>query len=403
MTYKSVDVIKSMPESQVSTYISELVEEGWQLGDITAIIEELRKAPLTEIHLSEYCITYILAYLREHYEEIESYHVCTTQFCTCESLYVFTWSYKENAHPTKYVFIESQQELRITNTLMMIEAGITDNTFTIEELSGYDAYHNHKDYLLYITNMEPGDLLPNIPKEVMQEQDNTARFSSAIWYEAIQQKEITLAGCGGIGSYVAFLLSRMCPKQIILYDDDKVETVNMAGQLFSSNDLGKYKVDALSIMMHYYSLYYAHLAKRERFVEDSQPTDIMICGFDSMSARENYYRVWLNHVLDKPVEERKHCLFIDGRLAAEEFQVFCLTGDNVDNQVIYENKFLFSDEEADETICSYKQTTYMANMIGSVIVNLFTNFVANELIDHLRELPFLTYYNGESMTFKTAY
>jgi hypothetical protein len=68
----------------------------------------------------------------------------------------------------------------------------------------------------------------------------------------------------------------------------------------------------------------------------------------------------------------------------------------------YENEFLFSDEEAEETICSYKQTTFMANMIGSVIVNLFVNFVANEYCEELikRDLPFYTEYSASSMYFK---
>jgi len=35
---------------------------------------------------------------------------------------------------------------------------------------------------------------------------STSRFSSAVWYNKVQEKIITLAGLGGIGSYVAFLV-----------------------------------------------------------------------------------------------------------------------------------------------------------------------------------------------------
>ena len=82
-------------------------------------------------------------------------------------------------------------------------------------------------------------------------------------------------------------------------------------------------------------------------------------------------------------------------------QVFCIQGDDSYNIGNYSENFLFSDEEADATICSYKQTTFMANMIGSIIVNLFTNFVANEIVEGLRDLPFMTSYEAESMMFKT--
>ena len=231
--------------------------------------------------------------------------------------------------------------------------------------------------------------------------DNTARFSGATWFEEIQKKVIVLAGLGGIGSYVCFLLARMQPTAIYLYDDDIVEAVNMSGQLYGSTDINLYKVNAISNMVANYANFYNEFAIKERFVETSEPSDIMICGLDNMVARKTFFEKWREHVSLQPIEHRSHCLFIDGRLAAEYFQVLCITGDNWQNQDRYAQEYLFVDEEADETVCSYKQTTYMANMIGSVIVNVFTNFVANEVAHApIRELPFLTTYDGNSMQFK---
>lgn len=230
----------------------------------------------------------------------------------------------------------------------------------------------------------------------------TSRFSSAIWYERIKSKTVLLAGVGGIGSYVGFLLARMRVATIFLYDPDIVETANMSGQLYSASDVGMYKVDALSRMVGNYANYYSALAVSERFTEDTESSDIMICGFDNMAARKLYFNKWKSHVLNKPESERNECLFIDGRLAAEEFQVLCLRGDDTYNINRYETEYLFSDIDADETICSYKQTTFMANMIASVMVNLFVNFVANQcepLIE--RDLPFYTNYSAETMFFKT--
>ena len=230
----------------------------------------------------------------------------------------------------------------------------------------------------------------------------TSRFSSAIWYENIQKKTVILAGVGGIGSYVGFLLARMKPASMFIYDDDIVETVNMSGQLYGQSDLGRTKVSALAEMIRNYAGYSSVFAISERFTNESEASDIMICGFDNMAARRLFFNKWVNHVQSKPEEERKNCLFIDGRLAAEEFQVLCIKGDDEYNINRYNNEFLFSDAEADETICSYKQTTFCANMIASYMVNLFVNFCANQcepLID--RDLPFLTTYNAETMYLKT--
>lgn len=228
----------------------------------------------------------------------------------------------------------------------------------------------------------------------------TSRFSSAIWYENIQKKTVILAGIGGIGSWAALLLARLKPASMFIYDNDTVEAVNMSGQLYGQSDLGRPKVSALAGMIRNYANYGSVFAISERFTEESEASDIMICGFDNMAARKLFFNKWLSHVQSKPEEERKNCLFIDGRLDAEMFQIFCIRGDDNYNIDRYEGEFLFSDAEADETICSYKQTTFCANMIASYMVNLFVNFCANE-VGAYRDLPFLTTYNAETMYLKT--
>lgn len=232
--------------------------------------------------------------------------------------------------------------------------------------------------------------------------ETTSRFSDAIWYNKIQEKIITLAGLGGIGSYVAFLLARMKPCAIYLYDDDEVEAANMSGQLYGKTDVGHKKVDSMASMVKNYADYGSTFCMAEKFTEDSEASDIMICGFDNMKARYTFYHKWLQHVCQKRPEGQKNCLFIDGRLAAESMQVFCITGDDNYSQKRYTDKWLFADSQADATMCSYKQTTFCANLIGSLMTNLFVNFCANECNPLIpRDLPFLTSYEAETLYFKT--
>ena len=236
----------------------------------------------------------------------------------------------------------------------------------------------------------------------IEEDDSTSRFSGAIWYDAIQHKVITLAGLGGIGSYVGFLLSRMHPQHLYMYDDDKVEATNLSGQLYGNNDINVFKVAALGNMIINYSDFRGMTRYPIRFSEDNNATDIMICGFDNMEARKTFYTQWKVRVNTKDTtEEKSKCLFIDGRLAAEEFQVLTITGDNEAAMRKYEKDFLFSDAQADATLCSYKQTTFCANMIASYMVNNFVNFVANECNPLIpRVVPFYVYYNAETMYLK---
>lgn len=232
--------------------------------------------------------------------------------------------------------------------------------------------------------------------------ESTTRFSGAEWFNEIQKARIIVAGIGGIGSNVAFQLARMIPANLTLYDDDTVEMVNMAGQLFSSKDIGEAKVNAIANMIYNYTSMRQVFTIKDKFTSDKEAGDIMICGFDNMRARATFFSSWIGHLKDKTEEERKKCLYLDGRLSIDTLQILCITGDDHYNIDRYKKEFLFSDSMADATVCSMKQTTYLACMIGSLMVNLFTNFIANSLNPIIPyDLPFFTEYDAQNMLFKT--
>ena len=232
--------------------------------------------------------------------------------------------------------------------------------------------------------------------------ESTSRFSGTEWFNEIQKQSVIIAGIGGIGSNLAFQLSRMNPRSLVMYDDDMVEVANMSGQLYAKDDIGKHKVTAISEMIQKYTNTQNIYAIAEKFTDETEAGNIMMCGFDSMAARRAFFASWCNHMVNMEDEERKKCLFIDGRLSIDTLQVFCFTGDDNANILRYQNEYLFNDDEADETICSMKQTTYLACMIGSIMVNLFTNFVANTLDPIIPyDMPFFTEYDAQNMIFKT--
>ena len=162
----------------------------------------------------------------------------------------------------------------------------------------------------------------------------------------------------------------------------------------------RFKTSSIVDIIRKFSTFYSAVGRCERFtLEDGLFCPIMICGFDNMQARKDFYHVWKSKIDDS---NRERCLFLDGRLSAEEFQIFCIRGTDEYRMKEYEYKWLFSDAEAEETVCSYKQTSHCACMIASMMVNLFTNFIANmcePLVE--RDLPFLTYYDATTMYLKT--
>lgn len=239
-----------------------------------------------------------------------------------------------------------------------------------------------------------------IPSIAEEAHDETARFSGAEWFNKIQEKVIIVGGAGGISSNTIFQLTRVHPKSLYIFDDDTVEEVNLAGQMFNNDSVGKKKVDAIANIVKDFCRYESVFAMPEKYTEDSFTADIMICGFDNMKARKVFFNNWCKHVNEQ--KDKSNCLFIDARLSFDTLQVFTITGDDEFNKTRYEKEFLFSDEEADETICSLKQTTFMACMIASFIVNNVVNFCANELTPMIKQLPFFIEYDSNLMYLKES-
>ena len=245
------------------------------------------------------------------------------------------------------------------------------------------------------------NIIPPISESV-NTAESTVRFSGASWFEAAKGVSATIAGVGGIGSWTSLLLSRISKTvRINLYDDDNVEVVNLAGQMFSSNQVGLRKVYAAQEVIRYFSGSYCNAAPYRIASTTSIYDNIVICGFDNMEARKVLYHLWKARAKSFPVAEQGDFLFIDGRMNAEEFQIFSIIGDDDYNMKRYEEEFLFSDAEVAPAVCSYKQTTYCASMIASFMINSLVNFLSNQNLENMpRQVPFYINYDAQLMHLK---
>lgn len=226
--------------------------------------------------------------------------------------------------------------------------------------------------------------------------DSTARFSSAEWFDIIHDTSVIIGGAGGISSWLAILLARTNVSSLCLYDNDRVETVNLAGQFFRVRDVGKYKVVAVTDILREMSGFYGCSYYKELYTPHSEISPIMMCGFDNMEARKVFFNNWKRNLLN---EDKSKCLLLDGRLSAECLQVYCIQGDDETSVKYYRDHCLFSDKDADPTVCSYKQTSFMANMIAGTMVNLFVNWCANRA-GGFRPVPFFIEYDAVTMQYK---
>lgn len=248
------------------------------------------------------------------------------------------------------------------------------------------------------------ETIPENSTTSLEFKDSTQRFSGAPWFQQAKKTQITVVGAGGIGSHTVFMLSRLQPNHIYLYDGDNVEAVNMAGQFYNKYSIGLKKSYATANLVEQFSDYKSITACSFNIEPNYNipETLVTICGLDNMAARKLIFKKWQD--LNKFSNENR--LFIDGRLAAEELQIYAVTSDDDYSMAQYQEKYLFDDKNADSTLCSYKQTSYCASMIGSLITNIVVNYLTNiaENQDNplmKRPVPFYTYYDASLMYFKT--
>ena len=242
---------------------------------------------------------------------------------------------------------------------------------------------------------EPVEELPAVQEEASGADVpiQYSRFKGADWFTIAREQEVILAGLGGIGSWTSIFLSRLGLKELILFDSDVFESHNMSGQAVTRDDIGKNKAAAAADKALAYSNYETAVFNSFYRKEDNPiTTKVMICGFDNMKARKEYYEMWKQ---DINAECPQDYLFIDGRLTAELFQVFVIKGNDKYAQREYETNWLFGDDIADETDCTFKQTTHLAAMIASFIVNHFVNWCSSfSETNFPRRIPWFTEYNS---------
>jgi molybdopterin/thiamine biosynthesis adenylyltransferase len=208
---------------------------------------------------------------------------------------------------------------------------------------------------------------------------NLDRLKDAPWLKTDKETPtVIIGGAGGIGTWLTLLLVR-AGFATYVYDFDTVEHHNMGGQLFKKSDLSKYKVDALKATVQEFTEDFISV-NTTAYTNTSMTSLEMFSAFDNMLARKVMFENWKTKQSDLP-----GAIFIDGRLTAEQMQIFCVTKDKIEE---YE-KHLFDDSEVADAPCTFKQTSHSAAMIASHMVGFFTNHITNVMEDNTdRNVPF---------------
>lgn len=219
----------------------------------------------------------------------------------------------------------------------------------------------------------------SIEEAIMSVPEKYTRFKDASWFNTIIDQEVLLCGVGGIGSWTALALVSAGCENLTMVDFDTVEEVNLAGQFFKKTQIGKSKVSAAYDNIIDFTNNVV-VTSTVAITEDSAITfDHVITGFDKMLPREITFNKWCKHVDNNytTLEDKRRCIFIDGRLTAEQIQIFTIKGDDEVAKKEYLSKHILPDSEIEDAPCTFKQTRFLAMKIAGIITEIYTNHLTN--------------------------
>lgn len=175
---------------------------------------------------------------------------------------------------------------------------------------------------------------------------------------------IELIGAGSIGSFTALALCKMGFDTINIWDEDKINTVNVGVQLYGKawtlgggGNIGSQKANVLCHLLR------EQVPGNGSFTPNNHYTGgtlhgLVISAVDSMAARK---MIW------EGVKASADCQwFIDARMAAEFAVQYTINPLNPADCAMYE-RTLYTDEEAVQERCTARSTVYTALMIAGMI------------------------------------
>jgi hypothetical protein len=174
---------------------------------------------------------------------------------------------------------------------------------------------------------------------------------------------IDVIGAGATGSYAVLQLAKLgIPgEQIHVWDFDKVESHNLANQLFGPEDIGKLKCDALKSLIH--RMTGAKIQTHNEAVDGTQKLGaIVFLLTDTMSSRKEIWDKSIKMKFDKK-------LMIETRMGAEIGKVYTIEPMKINQTKFWDSKWAPDEDIKTQSACGSQVTVgATASMLASLAV-----------------------------------
>jgi molybdopterin/thiamine biosynthesis adenylyltransferase len=181
-------------------------------------------------------------------------------------------------------------------------------------------------------------------------------------------KKLIIIGVGGLGSHAAEKLARIGCPEIILYDPQVIEEVNLGSQAFLNDATGKPKVQAMKEKLALVSEAKVETHQEEFDQQGIYEPSVVICVPDKMDTRK---KIWENQIKFNP----NVVLYVEARMAGLFGIIYALNPSDPDQITFYE-KTLYSSKEAVELPCTARGVDFNCSGIADWIAALVTSYVS---------------------------
>ena len=213
----------------------------------------------------------------------------------------------------------------------------------------------------------------------MQSTIDTSRHIE--WFDPGKvQGQIMVIGVGALGSMVALELAKLGLSDIILCDDDRVESHNLANQvLYGPEDIGQLKVEAAHRRIKQLTgttlpeVYPWQIRGGTGGTYSKLRAPYIFICVDTMAARRDIFEncVWLSF----PVK-----LLLDGRINAVAGQALAIEPTNINHVNCYREQ-LYDDAQVQDTLAGCRTKISVAatvHLASSLLMTLFIQHIRGE-------------------------
>jgi sulfur carrier protein ThiS adenylyltransferase len=204
--------------------------------------------------------------------------------------------------------------------------------------------------------------------------DRDLRQRGLVPPERLARCDPIVIGVGAIGRQVALQLAALGVSKLTLFDDDIVQTENLAPQGYWPEDLHRAKVQATGELCRRIHPVLDTTCIAERF-KRSTPRDwktlanpIVFCCVDSIVTRR---MIWESV---QPAAQ----FFVDGRMNAEILRVLVVDDPALDADY---QQTLFAREEVFAGPCTARSTIYTASIAAGLMVHQFCKWLRGLPVD----------------------